>query len=157
MREEANAKREDADLKASEAETKTNAAQASRDDFMETIADGVTRQKAGTLIDAAIAGVAVTMVSAKLAAVDETSACVILFANMQLDASSGVCDVRPTLRRKLLDTTFDVDVILSHVSVDEDSSSPRLMLSQRRVSNRPSPRKNHSACCILFPVSTKSR
>jgi len=120
-REEANVKREDADLKASEAETKTNAAQASRDDFMETIADDITRQKAGTLIDAAIAGVAVTKVVAKLAAVDETSACVTLFANMQLDASSGVCDVRPTLRRKLLDTTFNVDVILSHVSVDKDT------------------------------------
>ena len=106
-------KREDADLKASEAETKTNAAQASRDDFMETIADDITRQKAGTLIDAAIAGVAVTKVVAKLAAVDETSACVTLFANMQLDASSGVCDVRPSLRRKLLVTTFNVHVILS--------------------------------------------
>lgn len=122
-REEANAMREDADLKASEAETKTNAAQASRDKFMETITNDITMQKAMTLIDAAIAGAAVTKVAVKLAAVDDSSACALLFAIMQLDASSGVCDARQTARRRLLDSTFDIELILSHAWIEEDTIS----------------------------------
>ena len=122
-REDANAKRAEAEAKATEAETKKISAQKSRDSFIETIVDTQTKLKAKVLIDAAIAGAVVKTVVTSLNAVDQSAACAAIYTVIQIDSSSGFCEAKPSsessIGRRLLTTSFEVDVILSPADVDQ--------------------------------------
>jgi hypothetical protein len=96
----------------------TNKASGTGVDFNFTIppgADGVTPTIAVGTTTIGDPGVAMTLTAA-----DESAACNAAFAHMQLEASSDSCDVSQALRRKLLAAAFDVDVLLSSATVDED-------------------------------------
>ena len=76
------------------------------------------------LADAAIAGVKVQRLSAKLTAVDEDTACSTAFTKAGMSASDGACVATVASsgkRRRLSATTYDVELLFSSSNVNDDA------------------------------------
>ena len=76
------------------------------------------------LADAAIAGVKVQRLSAKLIAVDEDTACSTAFTKAGMSASDGACVATVASsgkRRRLSATTYDVELMFSLSNVNDDA------------------------------------
>ena len=73
------------------AQDKKAAAEKTRDSILADIADARLKAKAKLLADAAIAGVKVQRLTAKLPAADEDAACSTAFTKAEMSASDGAC------------------------------------------------------------------
>ena len=77
------------------------------------------------LADAAIAGVKVQRLSAKLTAVDEDTACSTAFTKAGMSASDGACVATVASsgkRRRLSATKYDVELLFSSSNVNDDAA-----------------------------------
>jgi len=105
------------------AQDKKAAAEKTRDLILADIADARLKAKAKLLADAAIAGVKVQRLTAKLSAADEDTACSAAFTNAEMSASDGACVVKAASsgKRRLSATTYDVEIMFSSAVVSDDA------------------------------------
>ena len=84
------------------------------------IADARLKAKVRLLADAAIAGVKVQRLTAKLSAADEETACSTAFTKAEMSASDGTCMAAASSgKRRLSATTYDVEIIFSSAVVSD--------------------------------------
>ena len=106
------------------AEAKIELAKVSQDALLADISDESTRAKAKLLADAAIAGVKVQRLSAKISAADENAACTDAFSKAGMSAGDGACVATAASsgkRRSLSSTTYDVELMFSSSTVSDDA------------------------------------
>jgi len=87
------------------------------------ITDPRLKAKAKLLADAAIAGVKVQRLTAKLSAADEDAACSTAFTKAEMSASDGVCVAKSASfgKRRLSATTYDVEIMFSSAVVSDSA------------------------------------
>ena len=105
------------------AQDKKAAAEKTRDSILADIADARLKAKAKLLADAAIAGVKVQRLTAKLSAADEDAACSAAFTKAEMSASDGACVAKAASsgKRRLSATTYDVEIMFSSAVVSDDA------------------------------------
>ena len=105
------------------AQDKKAAAEKTRDSILADITDARLKAKAKLLADAAIAGVKVQRLTAKLSAADEDTACSTAFAKAEMSASDGACVAKAASsgKRRLSATTYDVEIMFSSAVVSDDA------------------------------------
>ena len=105
------------------AQDKKAAAEKTRDSILADIADARLKAKAKLLADAAIAGVKVQRLTAKLSAADEDAACSSAFTKAEMSASDGACvaTAASSGKRRLSATTYDVEIMFSSAVVSDDA------------------------------------
>ena len=105
------------------AQDKKAAAEKTRDSILADIADARLKAKAKLLADAAIAGVKVQRLTAKLSAADEDTACSAAFTKAEMSASDGACvaTAASSGKRRLSATTYDVEIMFSSAVVSDDA------------------------------------
>ncbi|ACO69263.1 predicted protein [Micromonas commoda] len=105
------------------AQDKKAAAEKTRDSILADITDARLKAKAKLLADAAIAGVKVQRLTAKLPAADEDAACSTAFTKAEMSASDGACVAKAASsgKRRLSATTYDVEIMFSSAVVSDDA------------------------------------
>ena len=106
------------------AQDKKKQAETTRDSILGDISDARVKAKAKLLADAAIAGVKVQRLSAKLTAADEDTACSETFSKAGMSAGDGACVATAASsgkRRSLSATAYDVELMFSASSVNDDA------------------------------------
>jgi hypothetical protein len=106
------------------AEDKKKQAETTRDSILDDISDARVKAKAKLLADAAIAGVKVQRLSAKLTAADEDTACSETFSKAGMSAGDGACVATAASsgkRRSLSATAYDVELMFSASTVNDDA------------------------------------
>ena len=105
------------------AQDKKAAAEKTRDSILADIADARLKAKVKLLADAAIAGVKVQRLTAKLSAADEDTACSTAFTRAEMSASDGACVAKAASsgKRRLSATTYDVEIMFSSAVVSDDA------------------------------------
>jgi hypothetical protein len=106
------------------AKEKKEKAEKTRDAILGDITNTRLKAKAKLLADAAIAGVKVKRLSAKLAADNEETACSTAFTKAGMSASDGACVATAASsgkRRRLSSTTYDVELMFSSSTVSDDA------------------------------------
>jgi len=99
-------------------------AEETRDSILADIADARLKAKAKLLADAAIAGAKVQRLTAKMAAVDEDTACSNAFSGAGMSSGDGACVATAASsgkRRRLSSTTYDVELMFSSATVSDDA------------------------------------
>ena len=81
------------------------------------------KAKVKLLADAAIAGVKVQKLTAKLSAADEDAACSTAFTKAEMSASDGACVAKAASSgtRRLSATTYDIEIMFSSAVVSNDA------------------------------------
>ena len=105
------------------AQDKKAAAEKTRDSILADIADARLKAKVRLLADAAIAGVKVQKLTAKLSAADEDAACSTAFTKAEMSASDGACVAKAASSgtRRLSATTYDIEIMFSSAVVSNDA------------------------------------
>ena len=106
------------------AQDKKAAAEKTRDAILGDIKDARLKKKAKLLADAAIAGVKVQRLTAKLTAADEDTACSTAFTKAGMSSSDGACVATVASsgkRRRLSATAYDVELMFSSSTVSDDA------------------------------------
>ena len=106
------------------AEDKKKQAETTRDSILDDISDARVKAKAKLLADAAIAGVKVQRLSAKLTAADEDTACSETFSKAGMSAGDGACVATAASsgkRRSLSAMAYDVELMFSASTVNDDA------------------------------------
>ena len=106
------------------AEDKKKQAETTRDSILGDISDTRVKAKAKLLADAAIAGVKVQRLSAKLTAADEDTACSETFSKAGMSAGDGACVATAASsgkRRSLSAMAYDVELMFSASTVNDDA------------------------------------
>ena len=104
------------------AQDKKAAAEKTRDAILGDIKDARLKAKAKLLADAAIAGVKVQRLTAKLTAADEDTACSTAFTKAGMSSSDGACVATVASsgkRRRLSATAYDVELMFSASTVSD--------------------------------------
>jgi hypothetical protein len=99
-------------------------AETTRDSILDDISDARVKAKAKLLADAAIAGVKVQRLSAKLTAADEDTACSETFSKAGMSAGDGACVATAASsgkRRSLSAMAYDVELMFSASTVNDDA------------------------------------
>ena len=99
-------------------------AEKTRDAILGDITNTRLKAKAKLLADAAIAGVKVKRLKAKLTADSEDTACSDAFTKAGMSASDGACVATAASsgeRRRLSSTTYDVELMFSSSTVSDDA------------------------------------
>ena len=105
-------------------EDKKKQAEKTRDAILGDITNTRLKAKAKLLADAAIAGVKVKRLKAKLTADSEDTACSDAFTKAGMSASDGACVATAASsgkRRRLSSTTYDVELMFSSSTVSDDA------------------------------------
>ena len=105
-------------------EEKKKQAEKTRDSILGDITNTRLKAKAKLLADAAIAGVKVKRLKAKLTADSEDTACSDAFTKAGMSASDGACVATAASsrkRRSLSSTTYDVELMFSSSTVSDDA------------------------------------
>ena len=100
------------------------AAETTRDSILADFSDARLKAKVKLLADAAIAGVKVQRLSAKISAADENAACTDAFSKAGMSAGDGACVATAASsgkRRRLHSTTYDVELMFSASTVSDDA------------------------------------
>ena len=108
----------------SKEENKKKQAEKTRDAILGDITNTRLKAKAKLLADAAIAGVKVKRLKAKLTADSEDTACSDAFTKAGMSASDGACVATAASsrkRRSLSSTTYDVELMFSSSTVSDDA------------------------------------
>mmetsp|Transcript_9131 Transcript_9131/g.41532 ORF Transcript_9131/g.41532 Transcript_9131/m.41532 type:complete len:289 (+) Transcript_9131:2243-3109(+) len=98
------------------AQDKKKQAETTRDSILDDISDARVKAKAKLLADAAIAGVKVQRLSAKITAADEDTACSETFSKAGMSAGDGACVATAASsgkRRSLSAMAYDVELMFS--------------------------------------------
>ena len=106
------------------AQDKKAAAEKTRDAILGDIKDARLKKKAKLLADAAIAGVKVQKLTAKLTAANEDTACSTAFTKAGMSSSDGACVATVASsgkRRRLSATAYDVELMFSSSTVSDDA------------------------------------
>ena len=106
------------------AQDKKKQAETTRDSILGDISDARVKAKAKLLADAAIAGVKVQRLSAKLTAADEDTACSETFSKAGMSAGDGACVATAASsgkRRSLSAMAYDVELTFSASTVNDDA------------------------------------
>ena len=106
------------------AQAKKEAAETTRDSILADFSDARLKAKVKLLADAAIAGVKVQRLSAKISAADENAACTDAFSKAGMSAGNGACVATAASsgkRRRLHSTTYDVELMFSASTVSDDA------------------------------------
>ena len=106
------------------AQAKKEAAETTRDSILADFSDARLKAKVKLLADAAIAGVKVQRLSAKISAADENAACTDAFSKAGMSAGDGACVATAASsgkRRRLHSTTYDVELMFSASKVSDDA------------------------------------
>ena len=106
------------------AQDKKKQAETTRDSILDDISDARVKAKAKLLADAAIAGVKVQRLSAKLTAADEDTACSETFSKAGMSAGDGACVATAASsgkRRSLSAMAYDVELMFSASTVNDDA------------------------------------
>jgi hypothetical protein len=106
------------------AQDKKKQAETTRDSILDEISDTRVKAKAKLLADAAIAGVKVQRLSAKITAADEDTACSETFSKAGMSAGDGACVATAASsgkRRSLSATAYDVELMFSASTVNDDA------------------------------------
>ena len=106
------------------AQDKKKQAETTRDSILGDISDARVKAKAKLLADAAIAGVKVQRLSAKLTAADEDTACSETFSKAGMSAGDGACVATAASsgkRRSLSAMAYDVELMFSASTVNDDA------------------------------------
>ena len=115
----------DGDKPASQpAKEKKEKAEKTRDAILGDITNSRLKAKAKLLADAAIAGVKVKRLSAKLTADNEETACSTSFTKAGMNSGDGACVATAASsgkRRSLSSTTYDVELMFSSSTVSDDA------------------------------------
>ena len=99
-------------------------AEETRDAILGDIKDARQKKKAELLANAAIAGVKVKKLKAKLTAADEDTACSTAFTKAGMSSGDGACVATATSsrkRRRLSSTAYDVELLFSSSTVSDDA------------------------------------
>ena len=110
--------------RAPSAEDKKKQAETTRDSILADISDARVKAKAKLLADAAIAGVKVQRLSAKITAADEDTACSETFSKAGMSAGDGACVATAASsgkRRSLSAMAYDVELMFSASTVNDDA------------------------------------
>ena len=106
------------------AQDKKKQAETTRDSILGDISDTRVKAKAKLLADAAIAGVKVQKLSAKITAADEDTACSETFSKAGMSAGDGACVATAASsgkRRSLSAMAYDVELMFSASTVNDDA------------------------------------
>ena len=106
------------------AQAEKEAAETTRDSILADFSDARLKAKVKLLADAAIAGVKVQRLSAKISAADENAACTDAFSKAGMSAGDGACVATAASsgkRRRLHSTTYDVELMFSASKVSDDA------------------------------------
>ena len=106
------------------AKEKKEKAEKTRDAILGDITNTRLKAKAKLLADAAIAGVKVKRLSAKLTADNEETACSTAFTKAGMSSGDGACVATAASsgkRRRLSSTTYDVELMFSSSTVSDDA------------------------------------
>ena len=106
------------------AQDKKAAAEKTREAILGDIKVARLKKKAKLLADAAIAGVKVQRLTAKLTAADEDTACSTAFTKAGMSSSDGACVATVASsgkRRRLSATAYDVELMFSSSTVSDDA------------------------------------
>ena len=106
------------------AEDKKKQAETTRDSILADFSDARVKAKVKLLADAAIAGVKVQRLSAKLTAADENTACSETFSKAGMSAGDGACVATAASsgkRRSLSAMAYDVELMFSASTVNDDA------------------------------------
>jgi hypothetical protein len=106
------------------AKEKKEKAEKTRDAILGDITNSRLKAKAKLLADAAIAGVKVKRLSAKLTADNEETACSTAFTKAGMSSGDGACVATAASsgkRRRLSSTTYDVELMFSSATVSDDA------------------------------------
>ena len=106
------------------AQAEKEAAETTRDSILADFSDARLKAKVKLLADAAIAGVKVQRLSAKISAADENAACTDAFSKAGMSAGDGACVATAASsgkRRRLHSTTYDVELMFSASTVSDDA------------------------------------
>ena len=106
------------------AQAEKEAAETTRDSILADFSDARLKAKVKLLPDAAIAGVKVQRLSAKISAADENAACTDAFSKAGMSAGDGACVATAASsgkRRRLHSTTYDVELMFSASTVSDDA------------------------------------
>ena len=106
------------------AQAEKEAAETTRDSILDDFSDARLKAKVKLLADAAIAGVKVQRLSAKISAADENAACTDAFSKAGMSAGDGACVATAASsgkRRRLHSTTYDVELMFSASTVSDDA------------------------------------
>jgi len=106
------------------AQDKKKQAETTRDSILDDISDTRVKAKAKLLADAAIAGVKVQRLSAKITAADEDTACSETFSKAGMSAGDGACVATAASsgkRRSLSAMAYDVELMFSASTVNDDA------------------------------------
>ena len=102
--------------------TKKAKAEKSRDTILAGITNARMKKKAELLANAAIAGVKVNKLTAKLEAVDEATACSNAYSKSNVRPSLGACVATAAASgRRLASAMYDVELLFSSTEVSEDA------------------------------------
>ena len=99
-------------------------AEETRDAILGDIKDARQKKKAELLANAAIAGVKVKKLKAKLIAADEDTACSTAFTKAGMSSGDGACVATAASsrkRRRLFSTAYDVELLFSSSTVSDDA------------------------------------
>ena len=106
---------------------KKKQAEKTRDAILGDITNTRLKAKAKLLADAAIAGVKMKKLKAKLTAADEDTACSDAFTKAGMSSGDGACVATAASsrkRRRLSSTTYDVELLFSSSTVSDDALTP---------------------------------
>jgi hypothetical protein len=106
------------------AQDKKKQAETTRDSILGDISDTRVKAKAKLLADAAIAGVKVQKLSAKITAADKDTACSETFSKAGMSAGDGACVATAASsgkRRSLSAMAYDVELMFSASTVNDDA------------------------------------
>ena len=106
------------------AQAEKEAAETTRDSILADFSDARLKAKVKLLADAAIAGVKVQRLSAKISAADENAACTDAFSKAGMSAGDGACVATAASsgkKRRLHSTTYDVELMFSASTVSDDA------------------------------------
>ena len=106
------------------AQDKKKQAETTRDSILDDISDTRVKAKAKLLADAAIAGVKVQKLLAKITAADEGTACSETFSKAGMSAGDGACVATAASsgkRRRLSAMAYDVELMFSASTVNDDA------------------------------------
>ena len=102
--------------------SKTDQAKKTRDTILAGITNASMKKKAELLANAAIAGVKVNKLTAKLEAVDEATACSNAYSKSNVRPSLGACVATAAASgRRLASAMYDVELLFSSTEVSEDA------------------------------------
>jgi hypothetical protein len=119
---DATAKRAAANSTKLDADAKKVQVQKTRNTLLRGITDVKIKKKVQLVVDAAIAGINVTIVKASFTAASKTAACNEAYLKMNLLSTLGACDVSSTVsdrRQRFANTVYLVEILLSSAEVTQ--------------------------------------